>query len=88
MAEKQASKKDAPKKDAAKKDSAAAPKQAKKEARVEGRRAQVQIEQGPQAPAGPARLQVHYRENDRARAGEEVRLQVGDAGAAPARRSR
>ena len=60
MAEKQASKKDAPKKDAAKKD-AAAPKQAKKEGASKAA-PQVQIEQGPQVPAGPARLQVHYRE--------------------------
>ena len=61
MADKQAPKKDAPKKDAAKKD-AAVPKQAKKEGGSKAAAQQLQIEQGPQAPAGPARLQVHYRE--------------------------
>ncbi len=61
MADKQAAKKDAPKKDASKKD-AAAPKQAKKEASAAKAAPKIDIEQGPQKAAGPARLQLQYRE--------------------------
>jgi large subunit ribosomal protein L5 len=55
MAEKQAKKEAAPKKDAA-------PKQAKKEAPAGKSAPKIDIEQGPQQAAGPARLQLHYRE--------------------------
>jgi large subunit ribosomal protein L5 len=61
MAEKQAQKKDAAKKGAApKKD--AAPKQAGKKEAPAKAAAPVQIDDAPQAPAGPARLQLYYRE--------------------------
>jgi large subunit ribosomal protein L5 len=61
MVDKQAQKKDA-KKDAGAKKEAAAPKQTKKEAPSKSAAPKIDIEQGPQAAAGPARLQVYYRE--------------------------
>ncbi|MGH6609712.1 MAG: 50S ribosomal protein L5, partial [Burkholderiaceae bacterium] len=63
MADKQAAKKDAgTKKDGGAKKDAAAPKQSKKEAPAKSTAPKIELEQGPQAAAGPARLQVHYRE--------------------------
>jgi large subunit ribosomal protein L5 len=63
MAEKHSGKKDAgAKKDGGGKKEAAAPKQAKKEAPAKSTAPKIEIEQGPQAAAGPARLQVYYRE--------------------------